>query len=78
MRGPDDIDDAGEALWLTYYRSIFNPARLNADLMHSHIPSRFWKNLPEGSDRARHGVAGGSRGAQGRPGAKRRASAAAP
>ena len=49
MRGPEEIDDAGEALWLTYYRSIFNPARLNADLMHSHIPSRFWKNLPEGS-----------------------------
>jgi DNA polymerase len=49
MRGPEEIDDAGEALWLTYYRSIFNPARLNADLLHSHIPSRFWKNLPEGS-----------------------------
>ncbi|SHH54853.1 UdgX family uracil-DNA binding protein [Massilia sp. CF038] len=49
MRGPEDIVDAGEALWLTYYRSIFNPARLNAELMHGHIPSRFWKNLPEGS-----------------------------
>ena len=49
MRGPEEIEDAGEALWLTYYRSIFNPARLNADLMHGHIPSRFWKNLPEGS-----------------------------
>ena len=48
-RGPADIDDAGEALWLTYYRSIFNPARLNADLLRSHIPSRFWKNLPEGA-----------------------------
>ena len=49
MRGPEEIDDAGEALWLTYYRSIFNPARLNAELMHGHIPSRFWKNLPEGA-----------------------------
>ena len=49
MRGAADIDDAGEALWLTYYRSIFNPARLNADLLRSHIPSRFWKNLPEGA-----------------------------
>ncbi|MCE3607226.1 UdgX family uracil-DNA binding protein [Massilia sp. P8910] len=49
MRGPEDIDDAGEALWLTYYRSIFNPARLNADLMRGHIPRRFWKNLPEGA-----------------------------
>ncbi|RJG22540.1 TIGR03915 family putative DNA repair protein [Massilia cavernae] len=34
MRGPEDIDDADEALWLSYYRSIFNPARLNADLLH--------------------------------------------
>jgi DNA polymerase len=49
MRGPEEIDDAGEALWLTYYRSIFNPARLNAELMHGHIPGRFWKNLPEGN-----------------------------
>ena len=49
LRGAADIDDAGEALWLTYYRSIFNPARVNADLLHSHIPSRFWKNLPEGA-----------------------------
>ncbi|PLY41404.1 uracil-DNA glycosylase [Janthinobacterium sp. ROICE36] len=49
LRGAADIDDAGEALWLTYYRSIFNPARLNVDLLRSHIPSRFWKNLPEGA-----------------------------
>jgi len=49
MRSAADIADAGEALWLTYYRSIFNPARLNADLLRSHIPSRFWKNLPEGA-----------------------------
>jgi uracil-DNA glycosylase family protein len=33
MRGPEDIDDAGAALWLAYHRSILNPARLNADLM---------------------------------------------
>ncbi len=49
MRGAADIDDAGEALWLTYYRSIYNPARVNAGLLRSHIPSRFWKNLPEGA-----------------------------
>jgi DNA polymerase len=49
IRSAADIDDAGESLWLTYYRSIFNPARLNADLLRSHIPSRFWKNLPEGA-----------------------------
>jgi DNA polymerase len=49
MRGAADIEDAGEAMWLAYYRSIFNPARINADLLRSHIPSRFWKNLPEGA-----------------------------
>ncbi|KHA78672.1 DNA polymerase [Janthinobacterium lividum] len=49
LSGAADIDDAGEALWLTYYRSIFNPARVNAGLLRSHIPSRFWKNLPEGA-----------------------------
>jgi DNA polymerase len=49
LRSAADIEDSGETLWLTYYRSIFNPARLNADLLRSHIPSRFWKNLPEGA-----------------------------
>ncbi|HEU4853642.1 MAG TPA: UdgX family uracil-DNA binding protein [Telluria sp.] len=49
LTGAADIEDAGEALWLTYYRSIFNPARLNTQVMQSHIPSRFWKNLPEGA-----------------------------
>ena len=49
MSSAADLIDTGEALWLTYYRSIFNPARVNAQLMQSHIPSRFWKNLPEGA-----------------------------
>lgn len=49
MNSAADLEDAGEALWLTYYRSIFNPARLNGKLLHSHIPSRFWKHLPEGA-----------------------------
>ncbi|MDQ2990601.1 MAG: TIGR03915 family putative DNA repair protein, partial [Pseudomonadota bacterium] len=49
MDSAADLEDAGEALWLTYYRSIFNPARLNEKLLQSHIPSRFWKHLPEGA-----------------------------
>jgi probable DNA metabolism protein len=49
MNSAADLEDAGEALWLTYYRSIFNPARLNEKLLQSHIPSRFWKHLPEGA-----------------------------
>ena len=43
-----DIDDQGEALWLAYYRSIYNPSRLNASAMEMHMPVRYWKNLPEG------------------------------
>jgi probable DNA metabolism protein len=43
----EDLEDSGEALWLTYYRSIFNPARLNTQVMQQHITSDRWKNLPE-------------------------------
>jgi DNA polymerase len=44
----EDLEDSGEALWLTYYRSIFNPARLNTTVMQQHITGDRWKNLPEG------------------------------
>lgn len=40
--------DPHSDLWLTYYSHIFNPARLNPKVMQGHLPSRFWKNLPEG------------------------------
>lgn len=43
-----DIDDQGEGLWLAYYRSIYNPSRLNTGAMEMHMPVRYWKNLPEG------------------------------
>lgn len=39
--------DAGEALWLTYYRHIFNPARLKTTMMQKEMPRRYWPNLPE-------------------------------
>ena len=39
--------DAGEALWLTYYQSIFNPARLKLQMMRKEMPRRYWRNLPE-------------------------------
>ena len=39
--------DAGEALWLTYYRNIFNPARLKLAMMQKEMPRRYWRNLPE-------------------------------
>ncbi|KQY79803.1 MULTISPECIES: TIGR03915 family putative DNA repair protein [Roseateles] len=39
--------DAGEALWLTYYRSIFNPARLKVAMMKKEMPVRYWAQMPE-------------------------------
>ena len=39
--------DATEELWRTYYRNIFNPARLKTKAMEKEMPKRYWKNLPE-------------------------------
>ena len=39
--------DAGEALWLAYYASIFNPARTKPAMMKKEMPVRYWRNLPE-------------------------------
>ena len=39
--------DAVEALWTTYYGSIFNPARLKPDAMRAEMPKKYWRNLPE-------------------------------
>lgn len=39
--------DAGEELWLTYYESIFNPARIKLNAMRKEMPVHYWKNLPE-------------------------------
>jgi uracil-DNA glycosylase len=39
--------DAGEALWLTYYQRIFNPARVKVVMMKQEMPVRYWRNLPE-------------------------------
>ncbi|MDR2872504.1 MAG: TIGR03915 family putative DNA repair protein [Xanthomonadaceae bacterium] len=39
--------DAQEALWRTFYASVFNPARLNPALMRQQMPQKYWKLLPE-------------------------------
>jgi uracil-DNA glycosylase len=39
----DDLED----LWSTYYRTTFNPARTNLDLMRQEMPTRFWSQMPE-------------------------------
>lgn len=36
------------ALWQQYYRSIFNPARVNPEVLRGHLPLRFWRQVPEG------------------------------
>jgi DNA polymerase len=42
-------DDAQESLWRTYYANIFNPARLNTDMMRQEMAQKYWKLLPETS-----------------------------
>ena len=42
---PDE--DALDELWRTYFRSIFNPARLKVQAMQTEMPKKYWKNLPE-------------------------------
>lgn len=41
------MEDAVESLWLRYYSSIFNPARVKARTMQQSMPKKYWKNLPE-------------------------------
>ncbi len=40
-------EDTLEDYWLTYYASIFNPARLKVGAMQKEMPKRYWRNLPE-------------------------------
>ena len=40
---PDDV----EALWLTYYAHIFNPARIKLNAMVNEMPRRHWPTMPE-------------------------------
>ena len=49
LRSAAPDDDALDDLWRTYYRSIFNPARLKVRAMQSEMPKKYWKNLPEAS-----------------------------
>lgn len=41
----DDMDE----IWKTYYRSIFNPARIKIKMMQSEMPMKYWQSLPEAS-----------------------------
>jgi DNA polymerase len=39
--------DSVEAVWKTYYASIFNPARVKIGAMLKEMPRKYWKNMPE-------------------------------
>jgi uracil-DNA glycosylase len=41
--------DRLEETWRCYYASIFNPARLKAQVMSKEMPRKYWRNLPEAS-----------------------------
>ncbi|CAN7590097.1 UdgX family uracil-DNA binding protein [Phenylobacterium sp. LjRoot225] len=46
---PADVpgEDALEDYWRTCYAAIFNPARLNPQMMRRGTPQRYWRNPPE-------------------------------
>lgn len=44
---PEALNDSMEELWQTYYRSIFNPARIKLKAMRREMPVRHWQTLPE-------------------------------
>jgi uracil-DNA glycosylase len=46
-RGDAPEGDPIEAVWKTYYASIFNPARLKTKAMLKEMPRKYWKNMPE-------------------------------
>jgi DNA polymerase len=43
----DEPDSVLDGLWLTYYRTTFNPARLRLKTMINHMPRDYWNNMPE-------------------------------
>ncbi len=53
--------DAQEELWRSYYKSIFNPARVNTEAMLTEMPKKYWATMPETQD-----IAGMLREARGR------------
>jgi uracil-DNA glycosylase len=40
-------DDVLDELWLTYYRTTFNPARVRVKAMTAEMPKHYWRNMPE-------------------------------
>ncbi|WP_174297591.1 UdgX family uracil-DNA binding protein [Sphingomonas bacterium] len=47
QKGDAPDGDPVEAVWKTYYASIFNPARVKVGAMLKEMPRKYWKNMPE-------------------------------
>jgi DNA polymerase len=48
MRKPEGLEDPVlSGLWRTYYRTIFNPARVKVKAMTKEMPKHYWRNMPE-------------------------------
>lgn len=45
QEAPDE--DVLEQLWVSYYKSIFNPARIKLKAMQSEMPQKHWPTMPE-------------------------------
>lgn len=45
---PETADDPVlDDVWLTYYRTTFNPARVRPKAMLAEMPKHYWRNMPE-------------------------------
>ena len=42
-----DEDRVLDEVWLTYYRTTFNPARVRVKAMTAEMPRQYWRNMPE-------------------------------
>lgn len=43
------LQDPFDEVWKTYYKSIYNPARLKIKMMKSELSPKYWESLPEAS-----------------------------
>ena len=50
-RSEAPAEDQLDGLWRAYYKSVFNPARLNLEAMKTEMPVRRWATLPDPGDR---------------------------
>ncbi len=47
LKPPAAEDAVLDELWLTYYRTTFNPARVRLKAMTAEMPVHYWNNMPE-------------------------------